>query len=125
MISPSQGTSVVRSFSQRVIDRRSQNNPSLCALERSFGKKRMYRIMHPDTPNHNGATKGNSRTTRVLTFHILRSKNIPIIDIPLGLLEAYLDVTKAYKKREDKDLMGVLQKIILYNLKSINEQLRY
>ncbi|MFH1637628.1 MAG: Fic family protein [Candidatus Woesearchaeota archaeon] len=68
---------------------------------------------------------GNSRTTRLLTFHILRSKGIPIIDIPLGMLEAYLDTTKAHKKRNDKALSKVLQKIILYNLKSINEQLKY
>jgi fido (protein-threonine AMPylation protein)/Fe2+ or Zn2+ uptake regulation protein len=67
---------------------------------------------------------GNSRTTRLLTFHIIRSKGIPIMDIPLGLLEMYLDVTKGHKKREDKELTIVLQKIILYNLKSINQQLK-
>lgn len=66
---------------------------------------------------------GNSRTTRLLTFHLLRANNIPIIDIPLGLLEEYLFATKGAKKRNDKELKQVLQRIILYNLKNINEQL--
>lgn len=67
---------------------------------------------------------GNSRTTRLLTFHLLRGKGIPVIDIPLGLLDEYLDATKGYKKREDDALSQVLQKAILYNLKIINGQLR-
>lgn len=66
---------------------------------------------------------GNSRTTRLLTFHLLRANNIPIIDIPLGLLEEYLFATKGAKKRNDKRLNHVLQRIILYNLKNINDQL--
>ena len=67
---------------------------------------------------------GNSRTTRLLAFHILRSQGIPIIDIPLGLLEGYLFSTKGAKKRDDKRLNQVFQSVILYNLKIINEQLK-
>src|SRR3989338_2633493 len=33
---------------------------------------------------------GNSRTTRLITFHLLQSKDIPIFDIPYGLLDEYL-----------------------------------
>lgn len=66
---------------------------------------------------------GNSRTTRLITFHLLRSQGIPIFDIPLGLLEEYLFCTKASKKREDEVLNKALQKIILYNLRVINERL--
>lgn len=66
---------------------------------------------------------GNSRTTRLLTFHFLRFLGIPVIDIPLGLLEEYLFSTKGARKRNDKELMNVIQRIILYNLKTINEQL--
>ncbi len=67
---------------------------------------------------------GNSRTTRLLAFHFLRSQNIPIFDIPLGLLESYLFATKGSKKRNDKELMQILELIILYNLKTINERLK-
>ena len=67
---------------------------------------------------------GNSRTTRLLTFHILRSQDIPIMDIPLGLLEDYLFSTKGAKKRDDRKLDQVFQSIILYNIKMINEQLK-
>jgi len=66
---------------------------------------------------------GNSRTTRLLTFHFLLMNDIPILDIPLGLLEEYVFSTKGAKKRDDKKLGQVLQQIIVYNLKVINEKL--
>lgn len=66
---------------------------------------------------------GNSRISRLLLFHLLNSKNIPILDIPFGILNEYLESTKASKKRFDKALTIALQKIILYNLKRINEKL--
>ena len=66
---------------------------------------------------------GNSRTTRLITFHLLRTQNIPLLDIPLGLLEEYVFSTKGAAKRDDKKLKQVLQQIILYNLKAINGKL--
>lgn len=66
---------------------------------------------------------GNSRITRLITFHLLQSKEIPITDIPFGLLDEYLNYTKSSKKREDSKLYQSLQKIILFNLKKINEKL--
>jgi fido (protein-threonine AMPylation protein) len=66
---------------------------------------------------------GNSRTTRLITFHVLRTQNIPVYDIPLGLLEEYVFSTKGARKRDDKKLNQVMQQIILSNLKSINEKL--
>lgn len=67
---------------------------------------------------------GNSRTTRLITFHLLQSNDIPILDIPFGLLDEYMDYTKGSKKREDKRLLQNLQKIILYNLRKINEKMK-
>jgi Fic family protein len=67
---------------------------------------------------------GNSRTTRLITFHLLQSLDIPILDIPFGLLDEYLNDTKASKNREDTKLYNTLQKIILFNLKKINERLK-
>lgn len=66
---------------------------------------------------------GNSRTTRLITFHLLQSLDIPILDIPLGLLDEYLGSTKGSKSREDRRLYHCLQKIILFNLKKINKLL--
>ena len=66
---------------------------------------------------------GNSRTTRLITFYLLQSKDIPIFDIPFGLLDEYMDYTKGSKKREDQKLFSTLQKVILWNLKKINERL--
>ena len=63
---------------------------------------------------------GNSRTTRLIMFHIFQYYKIPILDMPFGLLDKYLENTKAYKKREDKELQKTLQMIVLSNLKSIN-----
>ena len=66
---------------------------------------------------------GNSRTTRLITFHLLQYFRVPILDIPLGLLDQYMNNTKGYKKRDDGELEKTLQYIILYNLKAINEKL--
>lgn len=66
---------------------------------------------------------GNSRTTRLITFHLLQSLDIPILDIPFGLLDEYLSYTKGSKNREDIKLYQSLQKIILFNLKKINGKL--
>ena len=66
---------------------------------------------------------GNSRITRLITFHLLQSKDMPIFDIPFGLLDEYLSFTKGSFKRNDENLFENLQKIILYNLKKINEGL--
>ena len=68
-------------------------------------------------------TDGNSRITRLITFHLLHSKGVPILDIPFGLLDEYIKDTKGSKVRKDKDLFESLQKIILFNLKKINERL--
>ena len=66
---------------------------------------------------------GNSRTTRLITFHLLQSKGIPILDIPYGLLDEYVSYTKGSRKREDQKLLSNLQKVILFNLKKINARL--
>ena len=66
---------------------------------------------------------GNSRTTRLIVFHFLQMNEIPIFDIPLGLLEEYVFSTKGAKKRNDQKLGQIIQQIILYNLKTINEKL--
>ncbi len=66
---------------------------------------------------------GNSRTTRIITFHFLHMNEIPIMDIPLGLLEEYILASKGSHKRDDHRLAQVLQRIILYNLKTMNEHL--
>lgn len=67
---------------------------------------------------------GNSRITRLITFHLLNSKDIPILDIPFGLLDDYLNQTKGSKERDDINLLKSFERIILFNLKKINERLR-
>ncbi|MFH1510950.1 MAG: Fic family protein, partial [Candidatus Woesearchaeota archaeon] len=66
---------------------------------------------------------GNSRTTRLIAFHLLKTQNIPVYDIPLGLLEEYVFSTKGARKRDDRKLNQIMQQIILSNLKAINEKL--
>jgi len=63
---------------------------------------------------------GNSRTSRLLMLHILRSYNIPILDLPLGYFDLYLGLTKGSKKRDDGSFMYLIEEIILMNLKMIN-----
>ncbi len=65
---------------------------------------------------------GNSRTTRLLIFHIFHYFNIPVFDFPIGILERYIGNTKNYKDRNDDDLERTLRMIVLYNLKAVNEK---
>ncbi len=67
---------------------------------------------------------GNSRTTRLLTLYLLQVEGLPILDLPLGLLDEYMNLTKKSSQRIDKDLYAHLQKIILWNLKMINRELK-
>ena len=78
---------------------------------------------HNEFQHFHPFTDGNSRITRLITFHLLQSKEIPIADIPFGLLDEYLSHTKGSRKREDNKLYITLQKIILFNLKKINRKL--
>ena len=80
-------------------------------------------FLHNEFQHIHPFVDGNSRTTRLITFHFLRVQGIPVFDIPLGLLEEYVDATKGTSSRDDKALMHILQLIILFNLKALNEKL--
>ncbi len=63
---------------------------------------------------------GNSRMARLLLLHLLRSHKIPILDLPLGYFDLYLDLTKRSKKRDDVALKYLIEELIFINLKKIN-----
>ena len=63
---------------------------------------------------------GNSRISRLLLLHILRSNDLPILDLPIGYFDQYLDLTKRSKKRDDSSFEYLIQEVILMNLKNIN-----
>jgi Fic family protein len=97
-----------------------------------FVKKRKVRLeeilkfavyFHNEFQHIHPFEDGNSRTTRLITFHLLQSFDVPIFDIPFGLLDEYLKNTKASRKRDDLKLYQSLQKIILFNLKKINKMM--
>lgn len=66
---------------------------------------------------------GNSRTTRLLLFHILQSNGLPVFDLPYGLLDEYMNNTKRYKQRSDNALYQLIQELVLFNLKLVNSKL--
>lgn len=63
---------------------------------------------------------GNSRISRLLMLHILRSYDIPIMDLPLGYFDMYLDLTKRSTRRDDKKFRYLIEEIVLMSLKRIN-----
>ncbi|PIN80331.1 hypothetical protein COV11_04220 [Candidatus Woesearchaeota archaeon CG10_big_fil_rev_8_21_14_0_10_30_7] len=67
---------------------------------------------------------GNSRISRLLMLHIIRMHNIPLLDLPIGYFDLYLDLTKRSTKRNDKALKYLVEELILTNLKKINKQLK-
>ncbi len=65
-------------------------------------------------------TDGNSRISRLLMLHILRGHGIPVLDLPLGYFDLYLNLTKRSTKRDDESFNYLVEEIILMNLKGIN-----
>ena len=63
---------------------------------------------------------GNSRISRLLMLHILRCHGIPLLDLPLGYFDLYLDLTKRSSKRDDVSFKYLIEEIILMNLKRLN-----
>lgn len=63
---------------------------------------------------------GNSRISRLLMLHILRSYGIPVLDLPLGYFDLYLDLTKRSSKRDDISFKYLIEEIVLMNLKRLN-----
>ena len=66
---------------------------------------------------------GNSRASRLLMFHILRSYGIPMLDLPLGYFDLYLDLTKRSTKRDDDAFRRLIGEIVLINLKTVNSSI--
>lgn len=66
---------------------------------------------------------GNSRTSRLLMLHILRSYDIPVLELPLGYFELYMNLTKLSRKRDDESFKYLIQEIVLLNLKRMNSKL--
>ena len=66
---------------------------------------------------------GNSRTSRLLMLHILRSHNLPALELPLGYFDLYMNLTKLSKKRDDESFKYLIQEIVLLNLKRMNSVL--
>ncbi len=63
---------------------------------------------------------GNSRTSRLLMLHILRSHEIPVMDFPLGYVDEYMDLTKRSEKRDDETFKKLIEELIFYNLRKAN-----
>ena len=53
-------------------------------------------------------------------LHILRGHGIPVLDLPLGYFDLYLNLTKRSTKRDDESFKYLVEEIILINLKKIN-----
>lgn len=63
---------------------------------------------------------GNSRTSRLLMLHILRSYGIPVLDLPLGYFDLYMDLTKRSTERDDKAFSCLIEEIVFMNLRKLN-----
>ncbi len=63
---------------------------------------------------------GNSRTSRLLMLHILRSHEVLVLDLPIGYFDLYLDLTKRSTKRDDKAFQKLIEEVILMDLKRLN-----
>ncbi len=63
---------------------------------------------------------GNSRTSRLLMLYILRRYGIPLLDLPLGYFDLYMNLTKSSSQRDDVALGYLIEEIIFMNLRKLN-----
>ena len=63
---------------------------------------------------------GNSRISRLLMLHILRMHGLPVLELPIGYFDSYMDLTKRSEKRDDENFTYLIEEIILTNLKNVN-----
>lgn len=63
---------------------------------------------------------GNSRSARLLMVHILRMDGIPVMDLPMGYTDVYMDLTKRSSERDDEGFRRLVEEMVLYSLKRTN-----
>jgi Fic family protein len=68
---------------------------------------------------------GNSRTARAIFSKILVEKGFPLIKIPIGFADQYLQLTKRSDKREDPPFTVLMKQIVLESLKQADQELEY
>jgi Fic family protein len=66
---------------------------------------------------------GNSRISRLLMLHILRMHGLPVLELPIGYFDSYLNLTKRSKKRDDEEFRYLIEEIVLTNLKNLNNSI--
>ena len=67
---------------------------------------------------------GNSRISRLLMLHILRMHNLPVLELPIGYFDSYLDLTKRSTRRDDEQFNYLIEEIVLTNLKNLNNKMK-
>ena len=91
-------------------------------------KKGIQEIIHFAAFFHNEFQRihpfidGNSRISRLIMLHILRSYDLPVLDLPLGYFDEYLDLTKRSQKRDDASFKSLVEEIVFFNLKRVNRE---
>ena len=60
---------------------------------------------------------GNSRIARLLMFRILRAGGIPVLDLPTGYFDLYMDITKRSKRRDDEELRQMVEEMVFFSLR--------
>jgi fido (protein-threonine AMPylation protein) len=67
---------------------------------------------------------GNSRLSRLLLLYIIRSHDLPVLDLPLGYFDEYLDLTKRSTKRNDAAFQYLVEEVVFFNVRSMNWRMK-
>lgn len=68
---------------------------------------------------------GNSRTSRAIFTRALIQNGFPIIKIPVGFFDQYMNLTKLSQERDDRKFALLMKLIVLENLKMVRKKLEY
>lgn len=68
---------------------------------------------------------GNSRTARAIFSKLLIDRGFPLVKIPVGFFDQYMNLTKLSEKRDDQKFALLMKQIVLENIKINRQKLEY
>lgn len=82
-------------------------------------------LMHNEFQRIHPFIDGNSRTSRAIFTRILIQNRLPLIKIPIGFFDQYMNLTKLSQERDDRKFAILMKLIVLENLKIANRKTEF
>ncbi|MFH1256212.1 MAG: Fic family protein [Candidatus Diapherotrites archaeon] len=110
--------SLLRNFFGNIKTQKKEKTTAVGIVEEAAFLHNEFQRMHP-------FIDGNSRTSRAIFLKVLTQNNFPLIKIPVGFSDQYMNLTKLSEKRDDKKFALLMKQIALENLKHLAKKIEH